>query len=401
MNLTEGLRVIDITNNYAGPGAAALLAHYGAEVIHVEKPVLGDDGRHYPPIINGESMCFVRTNQGKKSIVLDMKDPRGKKIILDMIKESDILIESNRPGVMKRLGLDYESVKGYNPQLIYCSVSAFGQTGPYSRRPGYDVIAQAYSGIMYKTGTPEGGPTKIGIVLGDSFGTLNAFAQIMSALYYRERTGEGQFIDVSLARGLMSISANFDFEQTGVMQTRVGNHDRGLCPYGVFLGHNDESIIIGAVNTATWVNLCRAMGREELAYDPDFVTNDKRVANRERVNSIIQDWVLTYEHMSDAEAVLMEKGVPCSLIYNDRMLLEDEHAKACGWITEMPLAEPKNSQAHYHIVAGGFGLSKCRPEYKNAPLMGVDNYEILGRFGYSKEEIDAMEREWAEKVKLK
>ena len=401
MKLTEGLRVIDITNNYAGPGAAAILAEYGAEVIHVEKPVLGDDGRHYPPIINGESMCFVRTNQGKKSVVLDMKDPRGKKLILDMIRDSDILIESNRPGVMERLGLDYDSVKELNPGLIYCSVSAFGQTGPYSRRPGYDVIAQAYSSVMYKTGTPQGGPTKIGMVLGDSLGTLNAFCQIMCALYYREKTGEGQFIDVSLARGLMSISANFDFEQTGVMQTRMGNHDRGLCPYGVFLGNNDEAIVIGAVNTATWVNLCRAMGREELAYDPDFVTNDKRVANKERVIEIVTEWVKSVPHIQDCEKRLMECGVPCSIIYNDRMLLADEHANACGWITEMPLAEPANQERHYHIVAGGFGLSKCTPEFNKAPLMGEDNYEILGRYGYSREEVDSMEREWAGKVHLK
>lgn len=397
MNLAEGLRVIDITNNYAGPGAASMLADYGAEVIHIEKPGLGDDARHYPPIIDGESLCFAKTNHGKKSVVMDLKDPRAIRIIRQMIRDSDILIESNRPGVMERLGLDYASVKQDNPQLIYCAVSAFGQTGPYATRPGYDIIAQAYSGIMYKTGEPNGAPTKIGTVLGDSVGTLNAFAQIMCALYYRSMTGEGQFVDVSLARGLMNISANFNFVYTNEIDNRMGNHDRGLCPYGVFEGNGGEAIVIGAVNTKTWVNLCDAMGKKELAYDPKYASNDQRVSNKESVIAIVTEWVKSIPHIQEVEKLLLAAGVPCSMIYNDKMLLEDPHAIEAGWITQMPLTDGIKNNKPFYIVSGPLGLSKCKPEFRKAPKMGQNTREVLSQYGLSDDDITTMEQNWSDR----
>lgn len=398
MNLTEGLRVIDITNNYAGPGAAGMLADYGAEVIHIEKPVLGDDSRHFPPIVDGASYPFSKTNHSKKSVVLDLKDPRAKELMLRMIADSDILIESNRPGVMARLGLDYESVKQYNPGLIYCSVSAFGQTGPYAKRPGYDVIAQAYSTMMYKTGDPDGPPVKSGSVIGDAVGTLNAFASIMCALYHRSRTGEGQFVDVSLARGLMNTSADFDYLLTGEVGQRQGNFDRVLCPYGVFEGNNGESIIIGAINAGTWLNLCRAMDNEALATHPDFASNDLRVANKPRVIQIVTDWIKSYPSIYEVEKRLLEFGVPCGMIYNDEMLYNDPHARENGWIYEMPVPEGVTSVDTFAIVAGPMNLSKCRPEFRRPPTLGQHNVEILSRYGLSGEEIEAMEQEWADKV---
>lgn len=398
MNLTEGLKVIDITSNYAGPGAAALLAVYGAEVIHIERPVLGDDSRHFPPKLDGESLNFVKTNHSKKSVVLDMKDPRAIDIILKMAEESDIFIESYRPGVMKGLGLDYETIKRYNDKIIYCSVSGFGQTGPYAQRPGYDVIAQAYSGLMYKTGEPDGHPTKSGTVIGDSVGTLNAFAAIMSALYHRERTGEGQYIDISLARGLVYMSVNLNFTSTGEVGQRTGNHDRGLCPYGIFEGNDGEAIVIGAVNSATWVNLCKAMGKNDLAFHPDFVSNDVRVANKSRVNEIVTEWVKSMSSVADVEKRLLECGVPCSMIYDDKMVFEDVHARECGWITAVPVSEGITSVDTFYAVSGPMELEKCKPEFRQAPVMGQHNVEVLSRFGLTKSEIEQMQAEWKAKA---
>ena len=203
----ENLKVLDVTNNYAGPMAGAMLADYGAEVWHVEKPVLGDDNRYFPPIIDGISINYCTSNRGKKSVVLDLKDPRGAEAFRKLAAQADVLLESYRPGVMKKLGLDYETLKEINPRLIYCSISAYGQEGPYANRPGYDVIAQAVSGMMEMTGEPDGAPTKIGSAIGDWMGALNAFGCIGTALYYRSETGEGQHIDISLARSLMWMAA--------------------------------------------------------------------------------------------------------------------------------------------------------------------------------------------------
>ena len=169
----ENLKVLDVTNNYAGPMAGAMLADYGAEVWHVEKPVLGDDNRYFPPIIDGISINYCTSNRGKKSVVLDLKDPRGAEAFRKLAAQADVLLESYRPGVMKKLGLDYETLKEINPRLIYCSISAYGQEGPYANRPGYDVIAQAVSGMMEMTGEPDGPPNKIGSAIGDWMGALN------------------------------------------------------------------------------------------------------------------------------------------------------------------------------------------------------------------------------------
>jgi len=233
MNIFEGIRVLDFTNNLAGPYAAAMLSDYGAEVIHVEKPVLGDDNRAYLPRYEGQSMSFMDNSHGKKSLVLDLKDPEAVKIVEKLVKETDVLIESYRPGVMKRLGLDYEAMKKVRPDLIYCSVSAFGQTGPEAGRAGYDIIAQAVSGLMYMTGDQDGPPRKVGITVGDNVGALTAFGAIGAALYYRERTGIGQQIDVSLVKTLMWMSNKIDdLVLNGHMQHRNGNHHLTLCPYG-------------------------------------------------------------------------------------------------------------------------------------------------------------------------
>ena len=398
-NLYTGKKVIDMTNNLAGPMSAALLADYGAEVIHVERPVLGDDNRFFAPMWEGVSFSHMSTNRGKKSLVLDLKDPRSIEALKKLVAESDILIESFRPGVMERLGLGYEELKKINPGLIYCSVSAYGQVGPYSRRPGYDVIAQAVSGIMYMTGDPDGPPTKIGTAIGDWVGGLTAFGMIGHAMYYREITGKGQHIDISLARVLMWMAARFDFVYNGQQECRSGNYHTTLAPYGIFSGNNGESIIIGALNQNLWTKLCNVMGRPELAGDPKFITNDKRCENLREVVEIIETWLKSLDKIEDAQKLLMDAGVPCAKVYSNEDVYNDPHFNESGWITTVPAPDGITSIPGRIFPSNPVTFSEVQPVYGKAPNLGQNNHEILEKLGYTSEEVDRMEREWEEKYK--
>lgn len=392
----SGLRVLDITNNLAGPGAAAMLAEHGAEVIHIEKPVLGDDCRFFSPIIaplTSHSHCNI--NRSKKSVVLDLKDPEAIAILIRMIKDTDVLIESSRPGVMKRLGLDYKAVKSIKPDIVYCSVSAFGQTGPYSQKAGYDIIAQAYSSIIYRTGSPDGPPTKIGIAIGDTVGELNAFGSIMAALYYREKTGIGQHIDISLARGLTWMAASFDYRVTGRHFTRQGPYDANLCPYGIFKGPNGGSIVVGAVNTSTWQKLCNAMGKGELANDPRYWSNAVRVEHADEVIRILEDWLADQPSVDEASALLDRYGVPNCKIYRAEDLEHDPHALTCRWLGEIPTPNSVTDIDKVFFPTGIASFSETEIQIDRAPDLGEHNHEILSRYGLSDKEIDRLEEKWS------
>ena len=397
----ENLKVIDLTNNYAGPMAGSLLADYGAEVWHIEKPVLGDDNRYFPPMVDGISINYCTSNRGKKSVVLNLKDPRGAEAVRRLVKKADVLLESYRPGVMKKLGLGYEELKKINPRLIYCSISAYGQTGPYASRPGYDVIAQAVSGIMEMTGEPGGSPTKIGPAIGDWMGALNAFGCFGTALYYRSVTGQGQHIDISLARSLMWMAAKLDYNITGEVQTRTGNHHSNLAPYGIFKGNNGESAVIGVLSTNLWNKFCTVLGRPELAEDPRFISNDKRVENKEILIELVENWLKTFPQISQAVQLLMEAGIPCSKIYNMRDVNEDPHFNQCGWIADMPMADGMQSVRTRRFPSDPFEFSAFSAEYRKAPALGENNHEVLEDLGFSPEEIDTMEEEWERAVREK
>jgi len=394
-NIYDGIKVIDVTNNFAGPMAGALLADYGAEVIHVEKPILGDDNRFFAPMVDGVSASHMTSNRGKKSVVLNLLDPRGTEIFKKMVADADILIESYRPGVMAEMGLDYETIKAINPKIVYCSISAYGQVGPYSRRPGYDVIAQAVSGAMYMTGDPDGPPTKIGSAIGDWVGALAAFGMIGTAMYHREATGIGQYIDISLARLLMWMFARFDFMFTGKTETRTGNHHATLAPYGIFSGNNGGSIIIGALNQNLWTKLCNVIGRPELAEDPKFVNNAMRCENLPEMISIIEGWLKQLPDVKEAEKILMEAGVPCAKIYSCEDIFADPHFNEAGWITKIPAQDGVTTIDGRYFPTDPFDFSEAKPVYTKAPKLGQHNHEVLEALGYSADEIDAMQAEWA------
>jgi crotonobetainyl-CoA:carnitine CoA-transferase CaiB-like acyl-CoA transferase len=325
---------------------------------------------------------------------MDLKDPEAVELVKKMVVDADVLIESSRPGVMTRLGLGYEQIKDINPRLVYCSISAFGQTGPYAGKAGYDVIAQAFSGFMYYTGEPGGKPTKITSAIGDFSTAINAFGEIMTALYFREKTGRGQQIDVALARTLTWMNASFDHLITGIPRKRTGNHDSSLCPYGIFERSETESIVIGAINVNLWKKLCVVMGREELMTDPKFMTNDARVRNSKEVIAIIEDWLKSLPDVYEAAKLLEAAGIPNCKLYNMDDLLHDPQVAAGGWLQDVPVSKDVTSVKSRKVPVGLANFSEGTIRVERAPALGEHTIEIFKKYGMSEEDAIALENKW-------
>lgn len=397
-DMLAGIKVLDITGNLAGPNTCAMMADYGADVIKIEKPVVGDDGRAFPPKMDNVSIIFTWINRGKKSVVLDMKDPRAIEIVKKMIAETDVLVESNRPGVMKRLGLDYESVKQIKPDIIYCSVSAFGSTGPYAEKPGYDVIAQAFSGFMQLTGNPDGPPMKSDIAIGDMVGSLNAFGAVMTALYYRQVTGIGQHVDVSLARGLLFCNTIFEYVNIGQGQIkRNGNHHPGLNPYGLFEGNNGKTVVIAAVSNNLWKKLCVLMGREDMIENPKYIDNYMRAKNQKEIIPVINEWLQTFDDLEEAVALLERAGVPNIKVYSMDDIASDPHALENQWIVEVPVEKGITSKPTFLTKNCSASFSAAPGKVKSGPALGEHNYEVLTKYGLTREEIDELQCKWGKR----
>lgn len=390
----EGIRVLDFTTNAAGPVSGGMLADYGAEVIKIERPGTGADERNFGVQVEpGKSMLSAWFNRGKKSVTLDLKDPDAIALILKMVPDFDVLIENNRPGVMDRLGLGYEKLHELNPKLIYCSVTAFGQQGPYAKKPGYDLIAQAMSGMMDITGEKNGPPTKHGTTLGDYFGGCNAFSAIVTALVYQQRTGLGQHIDVSLLQGLLYLNSTVDYLNVGQFVRRQGNHHSALSPYGLFQGKNDQSIIIGAVSPKMWTSLCAVMGQPALAEDPRYDGLQKRVRAQEEVIIIIETWLRTFEDINDALKLLEAAGVPCCKVYTNKDVLADPHVRNQNLFVEV--ATPCDVTRETYLARNcNAKLSETPGVIKPGPALGEHNHEVLERYGLTSKEIDTLLARW-------
>lgn len=396
----DGLKVLDFTNNAAGPLTCSLLADYGADVIKIERPVVGDDVRTFAPRIGGEALTFLWLNRGKRSVEIALDDPEGLEIVKTMLRSVDVVVESFKPGVMKKFGLDYEHAAELNPNVVYCSISAFGQTGPYSKKPGYDLIAQALSGLMDITGDPKSEPVKHGAILGDYVGALNAFGCISAALYHRKNTGEGQYIDVSLCDGLVALNGMVEPAITmKTPPTRMGNHSYTLCPYGVYPGKNGQSMIICAPNNKLWFKLCDLIGRPDAA--EAYNTAALRIANLDKLIEIIGGWASQYDEIGDAVKILDENGIPCCKVQTTTEVINDAHFRSRGSICDMPTTATLQAQGIPTITARGpwNHFSKTPAVYKPSPVLGDGNYDVLESFGYSRETIDALEAKWAEAAK--
>ena len=399
----ENIRILDFTNNVAGPSCTALFADEGAEVIKIERPGVGDDVRSFAPRIEGQSVSMPWLNRGKKSVEIALDDPRGAELVRRMLADADVVVESFRPGVMKKLGFDYAAAAALRPDIVYCSISAFGQSGNLAGKPGYDLIAQACSGIMDLTGERGGPPEKHGSILGDYLGGINAFGAISAALYHRARTGEGQYIDVSLLDGLVYLNSMVDFSNVGLWPTRNGNHSPSLCPYGVFNGQNGQSVVICAPNAKLWTALCRVMGREDAVEDERFATADARMKNLPAVIRLIEGWLADFERIEDAVAQIDAAGIPCCKVLNTREMMSLPQLVSRGMIAELPAPNSLQAAGIPTLTARGphIRYAKTPAVEGQPPDLGQHNGELLERYGLSAEDAALLEREWKQKALAK
>ncbi len=367
--------VIDLSRVFAGPYCTMMLGDMGATVIKVEQPGKGDDTRHFgPPYIAGESAYYLGLNRNKYSITIDFNDSAQKQRLLELISTATVLVENFRPGTLERQGLGYEALRAINPGLIYCSISGYGQDGPYAARPGYDFVAQAESGIMSVTGEIDGEPQRVGSPVADNSAGMFACMSILAALYVRKNTGKGQHIDISLFEAAVSLLGNVSANHliSGEEAPRLGNGHPNIVPYQAFRTKNGY-IVVSCGNDRLYQSFCRLLGREELATDPRFATNPLRVRNRDELIPSLQEVFLERETEEWLEK-LRAAGIPCGPINTVGQVYKDEQLRARDfiWECEHPTAGPiKLSGSPIHLSETPTRL------YKAPPLLGEDNEKIL------------------------
>lgn len=338
----DGLVVIDFTSHLSGPYCAMILADQGADVIKVERPGKGDDLRQSPPHVAGEGAPFMLWNRNKRSIALDLKDASDLATAVDLVRTADVMVENFRPGVAERLGLGYGAMAAINPALVYCSISGFGQTGPYSPRGGFDLVAQAMSGLMTINGPPEGGPYRIPIAISDVAAGMNGAIGVLTALQHRNKTGEGQQVDVSLLDSAlaMCVYEAANVFATGERPERLGQGHRGSAPYQIF-PTKDGWFALGASQQKFWEDCCHIIGAEELINDPRFPEKKDRVARQQELADILAPYFQkeTTDHwFQEFDA----RKIPCGPVMNHLETLADPHILARGMVADVnhPVAGP-------------------------------------------------------------
>jgi CoA:oxalate CoA-transferase len=331
----DGIRVLDLTRMLAGPLCTALLADIGAEVIKIENPEGGDDARQFFPRQGDESTYFMLLNRGKKSLTLDLKAKQGIELIEALVEKSDVLVENFRPGTAKRLGIDYERLSKINPRLIYASISGFGQTGPMSHQPSYDIIAQAMSGLMSITGSPDGPPTRVGESIGDIIAGLYASWGILAALQARTRTGRGQHLDIAMLDSLFSLLVTplSQYFFTGIVPHRVGNRHPVSTPFDTYRA-SDGLVVIAVANNSLFARLCDAIGHPELPTDTRFSSDDRRTANEPALRAIIEQWTGT-RSVDEILDHIGRAGVPVSAIWTIAQAAESDHLRNRGFVQQV------------------------------------------------------------------
>jgi CoA:oxalate CoA-transferase len=373
-----GVRVLDFSRMLAGPFCTALLADVGADVIKVESTE-GDDARHFAPRKGGESAYFMLINRGKRSIALDLKSERGRRIVHALAEHADIVVENFKPGVTQRLGIDYRTLSGINPRLVYASISGFGQDGPLSHRPAYDIIAQAMSGIMSVNGPAGSSPTRVGESIGDLVAGLQATWAILAALHGRQRDGRGQQLDVAMMDSLFSImlTALSQYLFTGEVPQRIGNAHPLSAPLDSYEA-KDGHLIIAVANDALFARLAAAIGRPEIAIDARFSVDAARKQNEAELKAILQHWTMQ-RTVAEAVDLLEAAQVPASPILSLDQVVASAHVKGRALVRSV-----------LHPAAGtipvvmqpvrflGSGELPARP----APLLGEHAQDILAELGW-------------------
>ncbi|MBS4534435.1 CoA transferase [Clostridium sp. D2Q-14] len=381
----EGIKVLDLTRVLAGPYATMILADMGAEVIKIEIPNKGDDSRQFGPYINGESAYFMSINRNKKSMTLNLKKQESKDLLLKMVKEADVIVENYRPGTMEKLGLGYDKLKEVNPKIIYAAASGFGHTGPYSKRPAYDGVVQAMGGIMSITGQKGGKPTRVGPSIGDITAGLFTAIGILGALNYKNKTGKGQKVDVSMLDGQVAILENAiaRYFATGVSPEPAGNKHTSIVPFEPF-ETSDGEIVIAAGNDNLFRKLFKVFGKEEVADDEKFKTNPLRNENYDELRPLIVEETKK-KTTKEWQKLLDDAGVPNGPINNIEMLVNDPQVQEREMVVEVE--HPTAGKIKIPGVPIKMSETQGRIE-KPAPVLGEHTEEILKDFvGLSNEEI--------------
>lgn len=385
--LLEGIKVLDFTRALAGPTCTRILADLGAEVIKIEDAPTGDFARGMFLVADNLSAMFQYTCAGKKSLCVDFKKPAGITIAKELAARVDVVVENFAPGVMQQLGLDYPALKAVNPRLIMASISGFGQFGPWADHTSYDIIGQAMSGVMHMTGEPDGPPQYVGNYIGDPNAGVHAALAICASLFYRDRTGKGQYIDIAQVDALLYLDMvnvpYYALTKGAQNPKRFGAHHYAVAPLGVFRG-KDGYVVIQAVEHQ-WPNFAKAIGREDLITDPKFATNAKRLEHREELIAIIEAWLQSFPRNDDALHVLSQWRIPCAPVLDIGGALHHPQTQARGMVTEIdhPLL------GKIPIVNTPFVLSETPRRIQGpAPLLGQHNADILSAYlGYSAAEI--------------
>lgn len=388
----DGVRVLDLTRVVAGPYCSMFLGDLGADVVKVEQPGSGDDTRGWgPPFTGGESAYYLCINRNKRSVTLDLKSPRAVELLRELAKGADVIIENFRPGTMERLGLGEKELRALNPRLIYASLTGFGADGPMSNWPGYDLIVQAWGGLMSITGTPDGEPVKVGVAIIDLVAGLMLGKAITAALFAREKIGVGQRIDTSLLEAEVAslINAGSNYLVGGKIPTRWGNAHPNIVPYQNFKTA-DGYLVIGVASEVIWKRFCAAVGREALAEDPRFQNNSQRVEHRAELIALLSEMFI----QRDNEAwfkLLTEAEVPCAPVQSIEQVFQAPQVLHRGMLLEVD-----------HPTAGKVRMAGIPVKFSETPgsvrrpppLLGEHNEAVLKDWlGMSAAKIDELKRD--------
>ena len=378
-----GLKVVDLTRILAGPFATMIMGDMGAEVLKIERPGTGDDARSWgPPFVDGMSTYFMSVNRNKQSVTIDLKAPEGKELLWELIASADVLVSNFRVGVMESFGFGYEEVATRAPGCIYGVINGYGTSGPRRTKPSFDVVVQAESGLMDLTGYPDGKPTKVGISIADEIAGLYLVQGVLLALLERQRTGKGQLVEVALHDALLSM---FTFQaqrylSAGLVAHRMGNRHPSIAPYETFEAE-DGMVVVGVGNEGLWKRFCEAIGRPDLADDPDFATNADRVGHRERLEGELEPVFLEHA-VAYWEEQLGTAGIPCGRVRALHEVLDRERAADRDMVVSLGGGELEALGVPVKLSASAGRVRSCPPR------LGEHTEAVLSALGHTEEEME-------------